>query len=166
VWRIWRETYVVSKSCEGPRTLIVGAGEAGSMLLKDIRRQPHAPYDVIGFVDDDPDKKGMKLHGVAVLGATKRLKALVVANEIEDIIIAMPSAGNKTIRAIVDSCKHTNVTFRTLPSIGELIDCTLNVSQIKSVEIEDLLGKKTDVVPLRSIKPQYFKSVQKDIVYA
>lgn len=142
VWRVWRETYIVSKSCEGPRTLIVGAGEAGSMLLKDIRRQHHAPYDVIGFVDDDPDKKGMKLHGIAVLGTTKRLKTLIVANEIEDIIIAMPSAGYKTIRSIVDSCKQTNVTFRTLPSISELIDCTLNVSQVKNVEIEDLLGRE------------------------
>ena len=141
VWRVWRETYVVGRSSEGPRTLIIGAGEAGSMLLKEIRRQPHTAYDVIGFVDDDPEKKGMKLHGVPVLGTSKRLKTLIVTNEIEDIIIAMPSADNKTIRTIVDSCKNTNVTFRTLPSIGELIDGTLNVSQIKNVEIEDLLGR-------------------------
>lgn len=141
VWRIWRETYVVGRSCEGPRTLIVGAGEAGSMLLKEIRRQPHAAYDVIGFVDDDPEKKGMKLHGVPVLGAAKQLKPLILANEIEDVIIAMPSADGKVIRLIVDSCKNANVTFKTLPSIGELIDGTLTVSQIKNVEIEDLLGR-------------------------
>ncbi len=60
-----------SRSCEGPRTLIVGAGEAGSLLLKEIRRQPHAAYSVIGFVDDDPEKKGMKLHGIPVLGQCK-----------------------------------------------------------------------------------------------
>lgn len=141
VWRVWRETYVVGRSCEGPRTLIVGAGEAGSMLLKEIRRQPHAAYDVIGFVDDDPEKKGMKLHGIPVLGASKQLKTLIVANEIEDVIIAMPSADGKVIRSIVDSCKNANVTFKTLPSIGELIDGTLTVSQIKNVEIEDLLGR-------------------------
>jgi FlaA1/EpsC-like NDP-sugar epimerase len=141
VWRFWRETYVVSRSCEGPQTLIVGAGEAGSLLLKEIRRQPHAAYRVIGFVDDDPEKKGMKLHGVPVLGATKQLKALIVANEVEDVIIAMPSADGKTIRNIMDSCKNANVTFKTLPSIGELIDGTLTISQIKNVEIEDLLGR-------------------------
>ncbi len=141
VWRVWRETYVVGRSCEGPRTLIVGAGEAGSMLLKEIRRQPHAAYDVIGFVDDDPEKKGMKLHGIPVLGAAKQLKPLILANEIEDVIIAMPSADGKVIRSIVDSCKNANVTFKTLPSIGELIDGTLTVSQIKNVEIEDLLGR-------------------------
>jgi len=141
VWRVWRETYVVNQSSDGPRTLIVGAGEAGSMLLKEIRRQPHAAYHVIGFVDDAPDKKGMKLHGVPVLGGTKQLKTMILANEIEDVIIAMPSANSKTIRGILDSCKNANVTFKTLPSIGELIDGTLTVSQIKNVEIEDLLGR-------------------------
>ena len=146
IWRVYRESYVVDRSNEGPRTLIVGAGDAGSLLLKEIRRQPHAAYNVIGFVDDDPEKKGMKLHGIPVLGATKQLKALIIANEIEDVIIAMPSAGSKAIRSIVDSCKHANVTFKTLPSIGELIDGTLTISQIKKVEIEDLLGRDAVVL--------------------
>ncbi|MGB9081845.1 MAG: SDR family NAD(P)-dependent oxidoreductase, partial [Desulfuromonadaceae bacterium] len=146
LWRIWRETYVVSRSCDGPRTLIVGAGEAGSLLLKEIRRQPHAAYSVCGFVDDDPEKKGMKLHGIPVLGGAKQLKALIIANEIEDVIIAMPSADGKTLRGIMDSCKNANVTFKTLPSIGELIDGTLTVSQIKNVEIEDLLGREPVVL--------------------
>jgi FlaA1/EpsC-like NDP-sugar epimerase len=141
VWRIWRETYVVGRSCEGPRTLIVGAGEAGSLLLKEIRRQPHSTYTVCGFVDDDPEKKGMKLHGIPVLGGAKQLKSLIIANEIEDVIIAMPSADGKTLKGIMDSCKNANVTFKTLPSIGELIDGTLTISQIKNVEIEDLLGR-------------------------
>lgn len=146
LWRIWRETYVVTRKCDGPRTLIVGAGEAGSMLLKEIRRQPRAAYSVCGFVDDDPDKKGMKLHGIPVLGTTKQLKSLIIANEIMDVIIAMPSADGKTLRGIMDSCKNADVTFKTLPSIGELIDGTLTVSQIKNVEIEDLLGREPVVL--------------------
>lgn len=146
VWRIWRESYVVSRSCDGPRTLIVGAGEAGSLLLKEIRRQPHAAYNVCGFVDDDPEKKGMKLHGVPVLGGAKQLKSLIIANDIEDVIIAMPSADGKTLRNIMDCCRNANVTFKTLPCIGELIDGTLTVSQIKNVEIEDLLGRESVVL--------------------
>lgn len=146
LWRVWRETYVVSRSCEGPRTLIVGAGEAGSLLLKEIRRQPHAAYSICGFIDDDPGKRGMKLHGIPVLGMTKQLKELIVAHEIEDVIIAMPSADGKALRGIVECCKDANVTFKTLPSIGELIDGTLTVSQIKNVEIEDLLGRETVVL--------------------
>ncbi len=146
IWRIIRETYVVNKSTEGPRTLIVGAGEAGSLLLKEIRRQPHASYQVCGFVDDDPEKKGMRLHGVPVLGATRQLKSLISAHEVEDVIIAMPSADGKALRSIMDSCKNANVTFKTLPSIGELIDGTLTISQIKNVEIDDLLGREPVVL--------------------
>ena len=151
VWRIYRESYIIGKSCEGPRTLIVGAGEAGSLLLKEIRRHPHSAYNVVGFVDDDPEKKGMKLHGVPVLGVSKQLKALILANEIEDVVIAMPSADSKAIRTIVDSCKNANVTFKTLPSIGELIDGTLSISQIKKVEIEDLLGRDPVVLDREQI---------------
>ncbi|MDD2366553.1 MAG: nucleoside-diphosphate sugar epimerase/dehydratase [Desulfuromonadaceae bacterium] len=142
IWRLLRETYIVGRSCEGPQTIIVGAGEAGSLLLKDIRRQPHAAYNVCGFVDDDLEKKGMKLHGIPVLGTTKQLKSLIIAYEIEDVIIAMPSANGKTIRDIIDSCKNANVTFKTLPGISDLIDGSLTISQIKNVEIEDLLGRE------------------------
>ena len=141
VWRVYREIYVVGRRCEGPATLIVGAGEAGSLLLKEIRRQPRAAYNVLGFVDDDREKKGMKLHGVRVLGTTKQLKSLIVANEVEEVVIAMPSADGKTIRSIVDNCKNANVTFKTLPSIGDMINGTLTISQIKNVEIGDLLGR-------------------------
>lgn len=141
VWRIYRESYIVSHSCEGPRTLIIGAGEAGSLLLKEIWRHPHTSYNVIGFIDDDAEKKGMKLHGIPVLGTTRNLNSLIRLNEIEDVIIAMPSADGKVIRNIVDLCRNANVTFRTLPSIGDMIDGKVTVSQLKKVEIEDLLGR-------------------------
>jgi FlaA1/EpsC-like NDP-sugar epimerase len=146
IWRLWRETYIVGRSSEGSQTLIVGAGEAGSLLLKEIRRQPHAAYTVCGFIDDDPEKKGMKLHGVPVLGTTKQLKSLIFANEVKDVIIAMPSADGKTIRGIIDACKNANVTFKILPGIGDLIDGSLTISQIKIVEIEDLLGRETVIL--------------------
>ena len=141
IWRVYRESYRFGSSCEGPRTLIIGAGEAGSLLLKEIRRQMHSSYNIVGFVDDDPEKKGMKLHGVPVLGHTKNLRAIIRLNEIEDVIIAIPSADKRTIRTLVDSCRNAKITFKTLPSIGELIDGTLTISQIKNVEIEDLLGR-------------------------
>lgn len=141
IWRICREHYCVNNSCAGPRALIVGAGEAGSMLLKEIRRYPHSSYNVVGFVDDDPEKSGLKLHGVPVLGGTKHLKSLIRTNEIEDVIIAMPSADGKSLRQVMDSCKNADVTFRTLPSISNLINGKVTVSQIKKVDIEDLLGR-------------------------
>ena len=146
LWRAFRESSFVSRSSDGPRTLIVGAGEAGSMLLKEIRRLSNRPYDVIGFVDDDSEKKGMKLHGIPVLGTTKNLSSLIRINDIKDVIIAMPSTDSKTVRSIVDLCRNANVIVKTLPSIGELIDGTLSVSQIKKVDIGDLLGRDAVVL--------------------
>ncbi|MEI7816422.1 MAG: nucleoside-diphosphate sugar epimerase/dehydratase [Desulfuromonadales bacterium] len=142
VWRVCRETYIVSKNVSGPLTLIVGAGEAGSLLLKEIRRQSGASYRVIGYVDDDPEKKGMKLHGIPVLGGVKQLNKLILTNEVEEVIIAMPSADGKTIKDIINSCKNADVIFKTLPGISDLIDGTLTISQIKKVQIEDLLGRE------------------------
>jgi FlaA1/EpsC-like NDP-sugar epimerase len=141
IWRVYRETYIITKDCCGPRTLIVGAGDAGSLLLKEIRRQPHQPFNVVGLVDDDPEKKGMNLHGVPVLGGTEQLKHLILVHDVKDVIIAMPSANSRIIRTIVDSCKNANINYKILPGIGELIDGTLSISQIKKVEIEDLLGR-------------------------
>lgn len=141
VWRICRENSRGVSSIYGPRTLIVGAGEAGSMLLKEIRRQPQSAYNVIGFIDDDAEKRGLKLHGVPVLGSSAQLCSLIRANEIEEVIIAMPSADGKALRQVVDSCKNENVTFSTLPSISNLINGRITFSQIKKVDIEDLLGR-------------------------
>jgi FlaA1/EpsC-like NDP-sugar epimerase len=146
IWRIYRENYRVGSCSEGPATLIVGAGEAGSMLLKEIRRQPTSAYNVVGFVDDDSEKRGLKLHGVPVLGSTKQLSTLIRANEIEDVIIAMPSADGKTLRQVVDSCRNENVTFRTLPSLSNLINGKITFSQIKMIDIEDLLGREQVVL--------------------
>jgi FlaA1/EpsC-like NDP-sugar epimerase len=150
-WRIYRENFKISRNRSGQRTLIVGAGAAGSLLLKEICRDSKSSFNVIGFVDDDPDKRGMKLHGVPVLGTTKILSTLIRFNEIEEVIIAMPSADGKSIRIIMDSCKNANANFKTLPSIGDLIDGTLSISQIKNVEIEDLLGRDPVVMDKKLI---------------
>lgn len=150
-WRMYRENYVTPHINGGSRTLIVGAGEAGSLLLKEIHRQPVASYNVIGFIDDDPEKKGMRLHGVPVLGNILHLPALVGDYGIEDVIIAMPSADRSVIRKVPDICRKARVRFKTLPSISELIDGTFTISQIKDVEIEDLLGRDSVVLDEQGI---------------
>lgn len=153
VWRIVRETDIISRGRKGKRTLIIGAGETGSNLLKEIRRQPDSPYDVIGFVDNDVNKRGMRLHGVPILGEIRHLKAFIRTNKVEDVIIAMPAAHGKLMRSIVDSCEKAKVRFKTLPSIGDLIEGNVSVSQIKDVDIEDLLGRAPvtlDEISIRS----------------
>jgi len=141
VWRIYREAILLPRlAASGQRTLIIGAGDAGSLLLKEIRRGS-SPYQVVGFVDDDEHKIGMRLHGLPVLGSTSQLKAIINNNAIEDVIIAIPSSGAKIVREIIKSCEHCKVRFKTLPGISDIIEGKISVSQIKDVEIEDLLGR-------------------------
>ncbi len=143
VWRIYREMVVLPRmSTPRQRTLIIGAGDAGSLLYKEIRRQSTSPYQVVGFIDDDQRKIGMRLHGVAVLGTTAQLKELIHKNSIEDVIIAIPSAGGMVLREIVKSCERCKVRFKTLPGISDIIEGRISISQIKDVEIEDLLGRE------------------------
>lgn len=139
-WRVLRERYVL-QSAGGRRTVIIGAGDAGNMLLKEIRKQSESQYQVVGFVDDDPAKRGLKLGGVPILGNTGQLPGLIREHQVEDVIIAVPSAPKKFVRKMVACCKESGVQFKTLPGISEIIDGRVSVSQIKRVDIEDLLGR-------------------------
>lgn len=143
VWRIYRETFILPRiSAVGQRTLIIGAGDAGNLLLREIRRQGTSPYQVVGFVDDDEGKIGMRMHGLPVLGNTSQLKSLISRHAIEDVIIAIPSAGGKVLREIVKSCERCKVRFKTLPGICDIIEGKISITQIKDVDIEDLLGRE------------------------
>jgi len=141
VWRIYRETKVIPSLRKGKKTLIIGAGDAGNLLLKEIRKQVSSPYNVVGFVDDDPGKRGLRLSGVRVLGGTKRLSALIRIHSVEEVIFAIPSGDGALMRRVIASCKRAQARFKTLPGITAIIDGKVSVSQIKDVEIEDLLGR-------------------------
>jgi len=150
-WRIYREMYVIPRLKSGPRTLVVGAGEAGNQLLHEIRKSPKANYNVLGFVDDDPQKADMLLGGIKVLGNTKQLSRLAEDLNIEMIIIAIPSAQGRDVRSIIRRCENANVRFKILPGISDLISGKVEVSQIKDVEIDDLLGREPVKLDERSI---------------
>lgn len=142
IWRVVRERCLIGASRTGRRTLIVGAGDAGNLLLKEIHKQPDSGFAVVGFVDDDAEKNGLKLAGVRVLGHTRQLPALIKKYLIEEVIIAVPSAPKKFIRQMIACCKESGVHFKTLPGISDIIDGRVSISQIKDVEIEDLLGRE------------------------
>jgi len=150
-WRGYRELFVIPRLKSGPRTLIVGAGEAGNQLLHEIRKSPSANYNVLGFVDDDPAKIGMLLGGVKVLGDTRQLSRLANDLEIEKVIIAIPSALGSDVRTIIRRCEKANVRFMILPGISDLISGKVEVSQIKDVEIDDLLGREPAKLDERAI---------------
>lgn len=153
VWRIYREMYYLplKGSSTGKKALIVGAGEAGSMLLKEMRKQRRSEYNVIGFVDDDREKQGMLLHKVPVLGTIDHLKGLVRKHKVEEIIVAIPSAHGKMLRRIVGACEKAKVAVKTIPGITDIITGKIAISQIKDVDIEDLLGREAVVLDEQSI---------------
>lgn len=151
-WRFYREMPMRSQVKTGRNTLIIGAGESGSLLLKEIRRHSSSPYRIIGFVDDDDAKQGMYLNGLQVLGKLERLQEIVGTYGVEELIIAIPSAKRKTLTRIVELCKKTGVRFRSVPDMQDIISGNLSISHIKNVEIDDLLGRDSVVLDEAGIR--------------
>jgi FlaA1/EpsC-like NDP-sugar epimerase len=128
---------------EGERRLfIIGAGDAGEKMLRELQGNPRLKYNVIGFLDDDHKKHGMHIHGVPVLGDIDQLSDLVKEHEVDELLIAIASATRKEMHRIVGLCEGTDLKFRIIPSIGELIDGSLTVKSIRDVAYEDLMGRK------------------------
>jgi FlaA1/EpsC-like NDP-sugar epimerase len=122
-------------------TLIYGAGEAGVALLREIQRNPKLPYGVRGFLDDLPDKKGVRILGVPVCGGGDRVDALVSKYDISTILIAIPSATGAQMTRILERCHAAGVECKTIPGLGEVIEERGLVGQIREVAVEDLLGR-------------------------
>ena len=124
------------------RFLIVGAGDAGEALLREIHRMSKAQYEVIGFIDDDLVKQGTLIHGLPVLGTLEQLPKICEDRKIEEIAIAVPSATAAELRRVVQVCEGTKIRFRTVPSITDIASGKFSVSQIRDVDINDLLGRE------------------------
>jgi FlaA1/EpsC-like NDP-sugar epimerase len=133
------------------RLLIVGAGDAGEMLMREIVRTHAGRYEVVGFVDDNKHKVGERIHGVPVLGPIADTPEQVTTHEIDEVIIAIPSATGKEMRHIVDLCSGTGAHIRTLPGMDKLIDGRVTVNQLQAVKIEDLLGREPVVLDNEAI---------------
>ena len=130
------------------KILIVGAGEAGVIVARELRVHPEVGQDIVGFVDDDPSKQGYLVAGWRVLGTTESIPDLVASYDVEEIIIAMPSVPGKVIRRIVRSCDGLGVKVLTIPGVYEILDGKLDISRIRAIEIQDLLRRvevKTDL---------------------
>jgi len=144
--RLYHEEYFSERRGTARRYLIVGAGNAGEALLREMSRKTDVQYDVVGFVDDNPDKIGMSIHGISVLGNVEQLPEICEKQNIDEIAIAMPSASRKQLRHVVQICQGTKLHFTTVPSITDIASGKLRVSQTREVDINDLLGR--DVVEL------------------
>ncbi|MCX5636148.1 MAG: SDR family NAD(P)-dependent oxidoreductase, partial [Planctomycetota bacterium] len=152
VTRLYYEEFRTIEAGRLKRFLIVGAGNAGEALLREIHRMPIAQYEVIGFIDDDPTKHGIDIHGIPVLGTVEKLPKICADRNIEEIAIAMPSATRQQLRRVIQVCEGTKIRFRTVPSITDIASGKYRVSQIRDVDINDLLGREAIQLDLNLIE--------------
>ena len=142
VARIFRERVGFSKQKKTKRVLIIGAGEAGILVLRECRRNPHINLNIIGFIDDSPAKRNLRIHGVKVLGTRKDIPFIVEKYQVEEIIIAIPSAKGEVIRDIISCCQIPEVKIKIVPSLHKIISGELEI-KLREVRPEDLLGRET-----------------------
>jgi len=132
--------------------LIYGAGDAGDMIIREMVKHPELGYKPVGILDDDKDKKNMKIHNLKVFGGKENIEDVVNESGAEEIIIAIPSATGSQIKSIIDACTNASVKFKTVPGVYDLIDENVYVSQIRDVKIEDLLGRDEVDLNIHEIK--------------
>ncbi len=137
---------------EGCRVLVVGAGKAGEMLVRDLLRSRDEIYNPVGFVDDSLYKHGREIHGVRVLGPCDEIIDFAEHLSLDLIVLALPSASSRQMRRLVGLCERTGVPFRTLPPMDRLMSGEVTLNQLREVSIDDLLGREPVALDWRAIE--------------
>lgn len=132
--------------------LIVGAGHAGEMLVRDLLRDPLHSYRPVGFIDDDVAKQGKEIHGVRVVGVCEHLPELVNDLKVHLIMLALPSSRSREMQRIVGICEATGLPFRSLPGMQDLISGQVSMKDLREVKIDDLLGRESVSLDWNGIK--------------
>lgn len=148
-----------SRTGTGRRVLIVGAGSAGSLLLREIFNRPDLGLSIVGFLDDDPALRGRTISGVPVLGSTAELAATVAHHKVEEVIVALPSASAETVRRVLNAAANADVQTRIMPQIV-IAKGSVSLRDLRSVDVEDLLGRE----PTRIDSGQVRETLQGRIV--
>ncbi|WP_100405641.1 polysaccharide biosynthesis protein [Bacillus solitudinis] len=140
-WRMYRDTYLPHQRT-GKRTLIIGAGNAGTMIARQLKQSNEGELEPVGFVDDDIHKQQLEILGVPVLGNVKEIEELVKDHDIENIVIAIPSLNQRALNEIFLECSKTKAKTQILPRIEDLMLGNVSVNHFRDVEVEDLLGRE------------------------
>lgn len=135
--------------------LIVGAGDAGTMVAREMQKNPHLGLRPVGFLDDDVVKAHKQIYGLKVLGPIAQLAAVTEGRRVDEVIIAIPTAGGRTVRDIVERCQTLGLSSRVVPGIYELLDDQVKVNRLRSVDIADLLRRPQ--LHDRSQSPAYLR---------
>jgi FlaA1/EpsC-like NDP-sugar epimerase len=137
---------------KGQEVLIVGAGEGGQLIAREMQRTPRLRQTPIGFVDDDPRKRGMRINGLKVLGDTRQIERLLDDAEPDEVIIAIPSAPGVLREQVVRACRARDIPVRTLPGVFELISGSVDLlRQVREVQVEDVLGREPVAVEIEQV---------------
>ncbi|TMN21943.1 polysaccharide biosynthesis protein [Lentibacillus cibarius] len=151
IWRIFRDRYITSGKNK-KRTLIVGAGAAGSMIVRQLKHNPGSSELLpVAFVDDDSAKQRMQIYGIPVLGKAQDITAIVDNHAIDHIVIAIPSLTNGALNDLVRECHKANAKVQMIPKIEDIMTGKVSVSSLKNVEVEDLLGRNPVEMDMNTI---------------
>ena len=123
------------------RVLVVGAGEAGAIVVREMQRNPQLELEPFGFLDDDKRKTGKRIHGVLIMGDTGSLEKIAKLGNVEDVVIAMPKASGATVRGLAERCQALGLRCRTIPGIFELLDDQVSINRLRTIDIADLLRR-------------------------
>ncbi len=127
---------------QSKRVLVIGAGDAGALVVRELEKNPQLNMTPVGFLDDNPSKIKQIIHGIPVIGPVSQLAAVLDKHHIQEVIIAIPSAPGRVVRLVTDVCRVKGVPFRTIPGIYELLGGKVSVSRLREVDITDLLRRQ------------------------
>jgi FlaA1/EpsC-like NDP-sugar epimerase len=134
---------ITNLSRKANQVLIIGAGDAGALVARELQKNPQLSFQPVGFLDDDPTKQHQQIYGIPVIGTLTDLEKVIASQDIHEVIIAIPSAPGRVVRLVADVCRNKEITFRTMPGIYELIGGKVNISRLREVDITDLLRRSS-----------------------
>lgn len=144
--RYWAEVAARGSAGTVIRTLVVGAGDAGEMLVRDMVRHPDRGLRPVGLIDDRGEKRGLRIHGVEVLGDRSQLVAIAEKLQVDLIVVALPSAPQREQKELLRLAATTRARVQTMPALHEIVQGTVSISMLRDIQIEDLLGREPVVV--------------------
>lgn len=157
IYRITEEVKTYDNNNEKmAKLLIIGAGDAGALLIKEIKKHKELRYDIVGLIDDESSKLGKNINGVKVLGNRKDIVTISKKYNVDEIILAIPSSTLQIQKEILNMCKKTKCKLKTVPGIYEIIEGKVNISKLRNVDIEDLLGREPVKLDINNIS-KYIK---------
>ncbi|CEG28653.1 polysaccharide biosynthesis protein [Bacillus sp. B-jedd] len=140
-WRVFRDSFI-NREGNKKKTLIIGAGAAGSMVARQLLQNRDTELVPVGFIDDDIKKHNLDIFGIPVVGGTNQIESIVKKCNVENIVIAIPSLQKKELNAIFQECAKTTAKTKILPMLEDLVSGKVTVSQFRDVQVEDLLGRE------------------------